>query len=374
VEDDLRDATADLIGRGSQLRIGVLASAFRATSSSYKYYWFLALLDSLPHLDGPVLVTRIVRSMVVLAWFSVAQYRLSLGRTDRLQQCVLDLQSQAGLAGTEPRQRLEAALDAWPERERWGQELARFVPGRFVGAWFPEVARLRPYDRRGARDVARASDEAWGTPAEAPYRLFDRGGVQMIEVSPIWRRWLTDNLGLVRSHAQLHLCRYLQARNPGIPGIIDKMEPPGRRLLAAPRRWWRGLMDEGGVFATDVYTGEPLERDFDLDHFLPWSFVAHDEPWNLAPTSAAVNRSKGDRIPDIDVFLPRLARLHAEVIVTSQLPPAMARSYSDFLRMEIAGDGADMRNAIVFRYRERLGPLAQIATGQGFPGGWRPGN
>lgn len=372
VVDDLSETTALLLQRASPLRTSELAAAFRSTSSSYKYYWFLALLENLPNLDGPIPVTRIIRSMVVLAWFSVAQYRLSLGQTDRLQLCVLALQSHAGLAGVTAPKGLEAALDAWPELPRWSEELARFVPGRFIGAWFAETARRRPYDRRGARDVAEASNDAWGTPAEAPYRLFDSDGVQMLEVSPAWQRWLTDNLGLARSHAQLHLCRYLQARNPGIPGIIDKMEPPGRRLLAGPRRWWLELIAQGGMFATDLYTGAPLGPEFDLDHFLPWTFVAHDEPWNLAPTSAAVNRSKGDRIPDIDVYLPRLAHLHADIIVACELPPAMARSYSDFLRLDIAGDRASIRDEITGRYRDRLAPLAQIAAGQGFLGGWRP--
>jgi hypothetical protein len=327
-EEGLGDASLKLLTRAPRLRTGVLASVFRATSSSYKYYWFLALLDNLPDFNGPAPVTRIVRSMVVRAWFSVAQYRLSLGRADRLQQCVLDLQSHAALSGNESCVRIEAALDAWTECQRWTDELARFVPGRFIGAWFPQVARLHPYDRRGARDVAKASDEAWGMTIEGPYRLFDRDGVQMIEVSTTWRDWLLDNLAVVKNHTRFHLCTYLQARNPGIPGIIDKIEAPGRRILNQPRRWWRRLMDGGGLFAIDVYTGTRLHLDFDLDHFLPWTFVAHDEPWNLVPTTVAVNRSKGDSIPDMGVFLPRLARLHAEVIVTAELPPAMAGSYS----------------------------------------------
>ena len=90
------------------------------------------------------------------------------------------------------------------------------------------------------------------------------------------------------------------------------------------------------------------------------------------PTAAAANRSKGDSIPDMGVFLPRLARLHAEVIVTAELPPAMAGSYSDFLRMDVATARAEHRNEIADRYSERLAPLAQIAISQGFPGGWRP--
>lgn len=362
----------DAARTGTGLRTSALASAFRATSSSYKYYWFLALLDALPHLEHPVPVERVIRAMIIRAWFSVAQYRLSLGLTDRLQQCVTELQAHTGLGAAEPRSNIDVALDGWAEWPRWAEELSRFVPGRFLGAWFPDLARARPYDRRGARDVATASDRAWGTSSEGPYRLYDDGGRQMVEVSGPWLAWLNEHVGLVRGHAELQLCRYLQARNPGVPGIVDKLEPPGRRALSEPRRWWKALVARGGVFATDLYTGRPIEPGFDLDHFRPWTFVAYDEPWNLIPTSASINRSKGDRIPDLSIFLPKLARLHAEVISTSALPPGTAHSYSEFLGLEIGGDHAPSAEAVIDRYMERVTPLAQIATNQGFPGGWSP--
>lgn len=358
--------------RETGVRANRLAAAFRATSSSYKFYWFLALLDALPDLDGPVPVERIVRSMVIRAWSTVAQYHLSLGGTDRVQRCVLELQAHAGLGGTETRQRLESVLDAWPDLSRWSEDLVRFVPGRFLGPWFPEVARSRPYDRRGFRDVADAAALAWRTPEEGPYRLLDTAGVHMIEISPAWSRWLSDNLALVRGYAEHELCRYLQARNPGVPGIVDKLDAPGRRALTVPRRWWRGLIEGGGEGVTDLYSGADLGAEFDLDHFLPWTFVAHDEAWNLCPTTIVMNRSKGDRIPDLDIFLPRLARLHARALTVREIPGEMARSYSDFLRIEIAGSRELLEEKLHERYRDVVRPLAQIAANQGFVEGWRP--
>ncbi len=168
------------------------------------------------------------------------------------------------------------------------------------------------------------------------------------------------------------MCGYLQARNPGVPGTIDKLEAPGRRALAGPRRWWSDLIGRGGVLARDIYTGVPLGADFDVDHFLPWTFVAHDEWWNLAPTTAATNRSKGDRLPDLDLFLPRLADLHAQAIALPDLPAAVVRGYSEFLRVDLAGLERPPRDVVVDRYRDLLLPLAQIASNQGFSCGWRP--
>ena len=107
--------------------------------------------------------------------------------------------------------------------------------------------------------MAVAADRAWGTPAEGPYRLFDLDGRQLFEVAPAWREWLSRNEALARGHAEHRLCRYLQARNPGVPGIVDKLEAPGRRALTLPRRWWRELLDRGGVFSVDLYTRGALD-------------------------------------------------------------------------------------------------------------------
>lgn len=357
---------------GSSIRSDRLAAAFAATSSSYKFYWFLALLDQLPSSKDPIPVERLVRSMIVRAWSTVAQYRLSLGRTDRLQLCVRELQAEADLTGTATRDRLDRALDLWPDLPQWAEELARFVPGRFLGAWFPHVARSHPYDRRGARDVAVAANLAWGTPDEAPYRLVEQHGGQVVEMAPRWTEWLALNEALTRGFAKHRLCAYLQARNPGVPGIVDKLEPPGRRALSTPRRWWAGLIERGGVFGRDIYTGVQLGAEFDVDHFLPWTFVAHDEWWNLAPTIAAVNRSKGDRIPNLERFLPRLANLHAEALALPELPQAMVRGYAEFLRMDVAGATRPSRREVLARYVETMGPLARQAENQGFQGGWAP--
>ena len=85
-----------------------------------------------------------------------------------------------------------------------------------------------------------------------------------------------------------------------------------------------------------------------------------------------MNRSKGDRLPDLDAFLPRLARLHAEVLAVPEMPSTIARSYSEFLRTEV-GRGRRLPEHEVFgRYRDVVRPLAQIASNQGFVGDWRP--
>jgi len=59
----------------------------------------------------------------------------------------------------------------------------------------------------------------------------------------------------------------------------------------------------------DIYTGRPVTDLFSIDHFLPWRFVAHELMRNLTPVDAATNPSRSDAVPDLGLFLPRLADL-----------------------------------------------------------------
>ncbi len=50
------------------------------------------------------------------------------------------------------------------------------------------------------------------------------------------------------------------------------------------------------------------EKDLSIDHFVPWSYVAHDELWNLNPTTKSINSSKSNNLPDWNIYFERLAR------------------------------------------------------------------
>ena len=49
-------------------------------------------------------------------------------------------------------------------------------------------------------------------------------------------------------------------------------------------------------------------KGLSIDHFVPWSYVASDELWNLIPTVKSVNSSKSNNLPDWKVYFGRLAK------------------------------------------------------------------
>ena len=63
------------------------------------------------------------------------------------------------------------------------------------------------------------------------------------------------------------------------------------RKLAHVRRLWEGILDTTSI--TDVFKHEPIKKEsYDVDHFIPWSFVMNDELWNLMPMDSSLNSSK----------------------------------------------------------------------------------
>ena len=60
----------------------------------------------------------------------------------------------------------------------------------------------------------------------------------------------------------------------------------------------------------DVFTGEVVaQKAYDVDHFIPWSFVMNDELWNLMPMDSSLNSAKSNKLPKWDPFLKDLLRI-----------------------------------------------------------------
>ena len=58
-----------------------------------------------------------------------------------------------------------------------------------------------------------------------------------------------------------------------------------------------------------AYAGLPvISKQYDVDHFIPWSFVMNDELWNLMPMDSSLNSSKSNRLPKWDPFFIRFAK------------------------------------------------------------------
>ncbi|MBL9087431.1 MAG: hypothetical protein JNM10_09840 [Planctomycetia bacterium] len=121
----------------------------------------------------------------------------------------------------------------------------------------------------------------------------------------------------------------------------------------------------------DIYTGRTVDRCESIDHFLPWSFVAHDQQWNLVPVGRSTNLTKSDSIPDLGLHLPRLASAHHAAVRALRIRPRLLEDHVQFFGRDVAGWADAGAAAFLEMYKARLSPQAQIAANEGFPGPWR---
>lgn len=85
--------------------------------------------------------------------------------------------------------------------------------------------------------------------------------------------------------------------------LIYKLAPMDEKMrkLNNVRKLWEGILDVREV--RDVFTGNPIvSKQYDVDHFIPWSFVMNDELWNLMPMDSSLNSSKSNKLPKWDPF------------------------------------------------------------------------
>lgn len=131
------------------------------------------------------------------------------------------------------------------------------------------------------------------------------GLATVIKVQEDWANYIQKNQEIIRGWLEYKLIQYLQRRNPNVPGIADKIMPPQERKLEKVKKYWKLILTMEPV--QEIYGGNVLTgKDISIDHFVPWSYVAHDEMWNLTPTTKSINSAKSNKLPDWEDYFDKL--------------------------------------------------------------------
>jgi hypothetical protein len=252
--------------------------------------------------------------------------------------------------------------------------LKRYAPFLLLSPFFGRELDGKTQQQRHAhiRDEGNARFES----LRPLYRFVGRDS---IELHPAWADYIESNFAVVSGWAERKWIAFLQARNPLAPAVSEKISAPEeRQRLTFQKSYWERIIVRARAESRPfhcIYSGAVLDPDdFQLDHFLPWSFVCHDSLWNLLPVLPAANASKHDRIPDaeyIGIFAwSQFEGLrHAERLLSRQEKKDIDASFHGELRMtsEERGSSQGVLNA----YHRMLIPQMAIAQSIGFQGGWR---
>jgi hypothetical protein len=349
-----------------------LGQVFNDTTNSYKLLWFLGLLSLVQRPRAETLpLADALTEMATAGWHPVCLYRLTLGRQDKLQHAILEIQTASKLPPEAKAAEVRKFVAASPSARGQLDGFCRYVPTRFLSPWFKDQLTGRK-DSEKDRLIVQLAQASQNGPLPTPY-WFEADRVRF---NPSWRHFLLDNLAVVQAFAEYQFAHYLQTRNPNVPGIINKLSAPTERDLRLAHEFWQFVRDrfqqagEPQRFR-NIYSDQPLTQEFAIDHFLPWSFVAHDLMWNLAPVDAATNSSKGDTLPDLDTYLPRLVSLHSGAISLAKERPKLLEDYTEAFKLDVPGLLALSESALRAKYHDIMASQAQVAANQGFQMGWK---
>jgi 5-methylcytosine-specific restriction endonuclease McrA len=337
------------------LRIDRLAGVFKATTSTYKYYWLLALLDVVGEGRTKIPLRSVYLRMVSNAWYTVNYFKLSFGAWDSLQKAIEVLLAQEPLDARTSRSELEHVLlhTARMESVTALVGLGRYVPYKFLSPWLA----ASPSD---ALVMQRSQDPSFGT----PYAIF---GDHLV-VPEQWAQYFIQHKFILRDFCLWNLAQFLQARNPNVPQVVNKLvKPPSRAALTKQRALWNAVLDHTGGLAC-IYTGMHLtSAGHHIEHFIPHAFVAHDQLWNLVPASQEFNLQKSDRLPRLCQHIEPFVEAHWQLLNVVRDQHISNKLLEDY-DMALHLPHREIRDRYLFgdKLRDTIVPLHGIALSNGF--------
>ena len=276
------------------------------TSECYKFYWLDALLELFSRGRVEIPFDDLIDKMIADAWYSVLEYHLHLGPKNangkimnNLERAIIKLEKISKLSHCADENSIIAAIKEFnKEIKEEKNQLILNVPYRLLSSFMPEISGNDKLWNQKKRLIAYI--EKLNQVECLPYSIID--GVALnkkVVINKNWQEFLADNYVTISGWIEMKKVRYLQNRNPGVPGIIYKLAPENdkQRKLKYVRELWNTIIDVTPVY--DIYTHKTFAKnDFDVDHFVPWSFVANDELWNLLPMDSSLNSSKSNHLPE----------------------------------------------------------------------------
>ncbi len=358
----------------SNLAIDKLASVFNDTTNSYKFFWFLALLESIKEgKNKEIEIEHLIIKMISRAWFPINYYRLSFGKQDQLTPKIQTLKTRYNFPQDIKKKDLETQLLA-RRQDKEVQDIlkmiAKYVPFRFIRPFFTEFTKGK-IDNEVNGLVGKFAKDTANEPEKASFYYFS-DNQKSIVINSSWLPYLEKHLFILESFCKYHLVLYLQKNNPNTPNIIDKLEEVTERDLKNGKLFWKTYLQQNSALAC-IYSKDLITlQDISIDHFLPFSFVAHDLLWNLLPTTKSVNSSKSDKIPDLKTYFQNFANVQFEAFKVNfdKQHFKILEDYSNLFNEDL--QNIYQKNVIDFSdtIEKNIVPLVQIAANMGFQKNW----
>jgi hypothetical protein len=288
----------------SNLDIHLLSRCFKNVSNSYKYYWFLSILDHVVENKNPYIsYDEISLRMLSSVWYPLDFYKLSFGPQDGFKELASAVSTYIKIDnGTKAKSLFHQIENDLPVeasrklRNTIKTVLKRWVTYRFLSPFFEDYIKGLPDQKVNGKILQLTNLD---TNANfAPYKILSDG----ILLNSEWTDYFMSNQVVLRGFIKWHLLTFLQKNNPNVIGLSQKLEKPIMRDLKLAKAFWSSFLKHN--VANCIYSEIVIPKTgFSLDHFIPWTYVAHDLVWNIIPTTISINSAKSNSLPSLTHYL-----------------------------------------------------------------------
>ena len=346
--------------------IGALTSIFDDVATSYKFLFFKGLLNQVKikeFKNETIKLEEVMIDMISFAWYPATFFKISLGNRDQIIKVLNKVQVPKNsknnfsvLRNNIKKQILNLEIP----------DLLKDVPYRLLTSFYLEELR-NIADAKRNKALYEISINTFDT-KKPLYKFIDN---TKILIHPEWLHYLSQNIALIEAWLSWNWLQYLQKNNSNVPNLSEKISPIiNRKPITKQIEFWDHIIKNFDVRC--IYTNKKITLDnYELDHYLPWSFVAHDKLWNLIPVTKDANRDKSDRLPQdstLEAFikLQHLALTKSKVFYESKAWQRLTESFKYDLKIEDDNleniDIKDLEKA----FKNIINPLKLIAKSMGF--------
>ncbi|MFN6487239.1 MULTISPECIES: HNH endonuclease domain-containing protein [unclassified Nostoc] len=364
-----------------KVNVTVLAQIFNNITNSYKYLYFLSLLDILKRRSfdtlSPITFQEIIVEMLANAWYPHKYFKLSFGKQDQIANKLdaLDLEiTEPILKFRDTDKKLLRTSINNQNLDNIVISINRYVSYRLIRPFFSqEIRGLKDYDVDPV--IISLANNQFDTKKPLYYfNAEEPKNCNAIILHPDWIEYLEENYTIVRGWASWEWLNYMQLRNPSTPNVVNKLFMPQERdSLANQNKYWKTILEYRDIKC--IYSKVQLNKnDISLDHYLPWSFVAHNQLWNLIPTTKSVNSSKSNSLPSEEYFLDFVRLQHLGLTIYKQSVSQI--KWSNDIETFVAELKVDQPDELlnleilINAYTKTIKPLISLAILQGFTPNW----
>jgi len=300
----------------NNLPIEILSQSFNDTTNSYKFYWFLAILDELTETNSSILnLDNLSIRMLSDIWYPLDYFKLSFGKQDSFKNISNFVSGKIKIDNSPKSENLFTQINKnlndndLLNLRLQVKNLIKYVPYRFIRPFFANELKGEKDSNVNRRIIDFANREFENL---KPFYCFTDN---YIKIHSEWKNYFEKHRFILKGFIYWHLLKFLQKNNPNVIGLSEKLFKPVKRDLTLAHNFWTNYIEIHND-VNCIYSNLRIQNQISIDHFVPWSYIAHDQIWNLLPTAKSVNSTKGNNLPNFEKYFDPFINLQFDAYQT----------------------------------------------------------